>query len=56
MDEEGPGMLVILILFLIQYWTILNPGSEISVDPESEIRAIIELNNSWDNFFNINQW
>ena len=37
--EEGPGTEVTLILFEIQYCTKLYPGSEISGDPESDIRT-----------------
>ena len=37
--DDGPGMDVTLILFLIQYWTKLYPGSEIKGDPASDISA-----------------
>ena len=36
---EGPGTDVTFILFAIQYFTKLYPGSEISGDPASEIKA-----------------
>ena len=37
--DEGPGTDVTLMLFAIQYFTKLYPGSEISGDPASEIRT-----------------
>ena len=36
---EGPGTDVTFILFVIQYFTKLYPGSEISGEPASEIRT-----------------
>ena len=38
--DDGPGTVVIKILFLIKFFTNLYPGSDINGDPASEIKAI----------------
>ncbi len=47
--DVGPGTVVICILFLIQCFINLKPGSDISGDPASDIKTIFLLNKSLDN-------
>ena len=47
----GPGIEVIFILFFIQYWINLKPGSDIKGEPASDINTIFLLLKSSESLF-----